>query len=80
MSRIQNLDTPALVSGDMQTMQTIARHPARADRNYRPGDRIRVLASHVSTAMNLHQRVSAVRGDEVVTGWKIEARGKPRQP
>jgi D-serine deaminase-like pyridoxal phosphate-dependent protein len=48
----------------------------RAARNYRPGDRVRVLMNHVCTAMNLHEQVWAVRGEEVVTSWKVEARGK----
>ena len=49
---------------------------ARAERNYRPGDRVRVLMNHVCTAMNLHEQVWAVRGEEVVASWKVEARGK----
>jgi D-serine deaminase-like pyridoxal phosphate-dependent protein len=32
--------------------------------------------NHVCTAMNLHEQVWAVRGEEVVTSWKVEARGK----
>ena len=49
---------------------------ARAEREYKPGDRVRVLMNHVCTAMNLHEQVWGVRGDEVVTSWKVEARGK----
>lgn len=48
----------------------------RAEREYRPGDRVRVLMNHVCTAMNLHEQVWGVRGEEVVTSWKVEGRGK----
>ncbi len=48
----------------------------RAERNYRPGDRVRVLMNHVCTAMNLHEQVWGVRGQEVVASWKVEGRGK----
>ena len=48
----------------------------RAERGYRPGDRVRVLMNHVCTAMNLHAVVWGVRGEEVVTSWQVEGRGK----
>lgn len=49
---------------------------SRAGRSYRPGDRVRVLMNHVCTAVNLHERVWAVRGDEVVEAWTVVGRGK----
>ncbi len=49
---------------------------SRAGRNYRPGDRVTVLMNHVCTAMNLHERVWAVRGDEVIEPWTVAGRGK----
>ena len=49
---------------------------SRAERAYRPGDRVRVLMNHVCTAMNLHEQVWAVRGDEVLEGWTVAGRGK----
>ncbi|MDR3718749.1 MAG: alanine racemase [Bryobacteraceae bacterium] len=49
---------------------------SRAERSYRPGDRVRVLMNHVCTAMNLHERVWAVRGDEVFDAWTVAGRGK----
>lgn len=49
---------------------------SRAERNYRPGDRVRVLMNHVCTAMNLHERVWAVRGNEAIEPWIVAGRGK----
>lgn len=49
---------------------------SRAERTYRPGDRVRVLMNHVCTAMNLHEQVWAVRGDEVIEAWTVAGRGK----
>jgi D-serine deaminase-like pyridoxal phosphate-dependent protein len=40
------------------------------------GDRVRVIPSHVCTAMNLHECAYGVRGGEVERVWKVEARGK----
>ena len=49
---------------------------SRAEKAYRPGDRVRVLMNHVCTAMNLHGQVWAVRGDEVIEAWTVAGRGK----
>lgn len=40
------------------------------------GDRVRVLPNHICVAMNLHERVYGIRGDEVVETWTVEGRGK----
>ena len=40
------------------------------------GDRVHVLPNHICVAMNLHEQVYGVRGDEVVSVWKVEGRGK----
>jgi D-serine deaminase-like pyridoxal phosphate-dependent protein len=40
------------------------------------GERVRVLPNHICVAMNLHEQVYGVRGDEVVETWKVAARGK----
>lgn len=45
-------------------------------RAFRVGDRVRVLPNHVCVAMNLHETVYGVRGDEVVGAWRVEGRGK----
>ena len=44
--------------------------------NMRVGDRVRVLPNHICVAMNLHEQVYGIRGDEVVEVWKVEARGR----
>ncbi|HEU0054601.1 MAG TPA: alanine racemase, partial [Longimicrobium sp.] len=41
----------------------------------RVGDRVRVVPNHVCASVNLHERVWAVRGDEIVTAWEVAARG-----
>jgi D-serine deaminase-like pyridoxal phosphate-dependent protein len=40
------------------------------------GDRVRIIPNHICVAMNLHEQVYGVRGDEVVETWKVAARGK----
>ena len=49
---------------------------SQAEKTYRPGDRVRVLMNHVCTAMNLHEQVWAVRGEEVIEPWTVAGRGK----
>ena len=41
----------------------------------RPGDRLWLRPSHVDPTVNLHDRLYAVRGDDVVDVWPVEARG-----
>ena len=49
----------------------------RAERqDFAIGDRVRILPNHICVAMNLHEQVYGVRGDEVVETWKVAARGK----
>jgi D-serine deaminase-like pyridoxal phosphate-dependent protein len=40
------------------------------------GDRVRIIPNHICVAMNLHEQVYGVRGDEVVETWKVAGRGK----
>lgn len=40
------------------------------------GDRVHVLPNHICVAMNLHEQVYGVRGDQVVETWTVEGRGK----
>lgn len=40
-----------------------------------PGDRVWVRPSHVDPTVNLHDRLYAYRGDEVVEVWDVAARG-----
>lgn len=49
---------------------------SHAEKSYRPGDRVRVLMNHVCTAVNLHERVWAVRGEQVLDEWIVAGRGK----
>jgi D-serine deaminase-like pyridoxal phosphate-dependent protein len=50
------------------------RHAERQD--FAVGDRVRVLPNHICVAVNLHEQIYGVRGDEVVETWKVAARGK----
>lgn len=43
---------------------------------FRPGDRLRIVPNHICVAMNLHERVFALQGEQVVGEWRVEARGK----
>lgn len=45
-------------------------------RNWKVGERVRVVPNHICVAMNLHEQVYGVRGDRVETVWRVEARGK----
>ena len=40
------------------------------------GDRLHVIPNHICVAMNLHETVYGIRGDQVVETWKVEGRGK----
>lgn len=48
----------------------------RAERSFAVGDKVRVIPNHICVAINLHERVYGVRGDEVEMVWQVEARGK----
>jgi D-serine deaminase-like pyridoxal phosphate-dependent protein len=45
-------------------------------KGFKIGDRVRMIPNHVCVAVNLHERIYGVRGDEVEETWKVEARGK----
>jgi D-serine deaminase-like pyridoxal phosphate-dependent protein len=49
---------------------------AGAKRSWKIGDRIRVLPNHICVAMNLHETVYGVQGEDVVAAWRVEGRGK----
>ncbi len=44
--------------------------------DFQVGERVRVIPNHICVAMNLHEQVYGIRGNEVVEVWKVEARGK----
>ena len=48
---------------------------ADATRRYRVGDRVRVIPNHVCACVNMHDRIYGIRNDEVVTEWRVSARG-----
>lgn len=48
----------------------------RAEREFGIGDRLRIIPNHVCTAMNLHEKVYGVRGEEVEVVWEVAGRGK----
>ena len=49
---------------------------AHAERAFALGDRVRIVPNHVCTAVNLHERVYGVRGENVEEVWPVDARGK----
>jgi D-serine deaminase-like pyridoxal phosphate-dependent protein len=48
----------------------------RAETEFRPGDRVRVIPNHICVAVNLHEQVYGIRGDTVEDMWRVDARGK----
>ncbi len=49
---------------------------ARSERTFSVGDKVRVIPNHICVAVNLHETCWGIRGGEVETCWKPEARGK----
>ena len=50
----------------------------RSERRYRVGERLSIIPNHVCTAINLHDEIYGVRGDQVETSWRVAGRGKVR--
>jgi D-serine deaminase-like pyridoxal phosphate-dependent protein len=48
----------------------------RAEREFQVGDRVHVIPNHICVAVNLHEQMYGIRGDQVEEIWKVEARGK----
>jgi D-serine deaminase-like pyridoxal phosphate-dependent protein len=46
-----------------------------APQSFRPGDLLRIVPNHICVAMNLHERVFGIHGEEVAAEWRVEARG-----
>jgi D-serine deaminase-like pyridoxal phosphate-dependent protein len=70
-------DVPASVlflSDEHTTLATDAGFAAR------PGDRLWLRPSHVDPTVNLHDRLFAIRSDEVLDVWRVEARGYRASP
>ena len=51
---------------------------SRSTKQYRVGERLRVIPNHVCTMMNMHDEVYGVHGENVEVVWKVEGRGKLR--
>ncbi len=47
-----------------------------AEREFTAGDRVHVIPNHICVAVNLHEQVYGLRGDEVETVWQVDGRGK----
>jgi D-serine deaminase-like pyridoxal phosphate-dependent protein len=47
-----------------------------SEARFRVGDRVHVIPNHICVAVNLHERVYGVRGDQVEEVWTVDARGK----
>ncbi|HLY20774.1 MAG TPA: alanine racemase [Bryobacteraceae bacterium] len=50
----------------------------QCDRPFEIGERLRIVPNHVCVAVNLHERVYGIRGEEVEDVWEVAARGKLR--
>ena len=48
----------------------------RAQREFQIGDRVRIIPNHICVAVNLHEQMYGIRGDQVEEVWKVEGRGK----
>ena len=48
----------------------------QAGREFRVGERVRIIPNHICVALNLHERVYGMRGEHVEAVWKVDARGK----
>jgi D-serine deaminase-like pyridoxal phosphate-dependent protein len=49
---------------------------SQTDARFQAGDRVRVIPNHICVAVNLHEKVYGVRGEEVEEMWTVDARGK----
>lgn len=48
----------------------------QCSRQWRVGEKVRVIPNHICVAMNLQERVYGCKGEEVVEVWEVEGRGK----
>jgi D-serine deaminase-like pyridoxal phosphate-dependent protein len=49
---------------------------AKSEKEFKAGERLRIIPNHICVAVNLHETVYGVRGGEVERSWKVEGRGK----
>jgi len=67
------LDAPDALFEKMNEEHGYVKH---AGHKRKVGERVRVLPNHICVAVNLHERIYGVRGEEVVESWTVEGRGK----
>jgi len=48
----------------------------RCSRKFSIGDRLHIIPNHVCVAVNLHERVYGIRGEELEEVWPVAGRGK----
>jgi D-serine deaminase-like pyridoxal phosphate-dependent protein len=46
------------------------------DRRFSIGERLHIIPNHICVAVNLHERVYGIRGEEVEEVWEVAGRGK----
>jgi len=46
------------------------------NREFSIGDRVHIIPNHICVAVNLHERMYGIRGDQVEEVWTVEGRGK----
>lgn len=47
-----------------------------AEREFSIGDRVHIIPNHICVAVNLHEQMYGIRGDQVEEVWRVEGRGK----
>ena len=67
------LDTPEALFEKMNEEHGYVKHAGHARK---VGDRVRVLPNHVCVAVNLHEKIYGVRGDQVEAVFDVLGRGK----
>lgn len=88
----KTFSTDRLVTGDVEGFGRVVEAPEavftrmneehgyvdvrQAGRRFAVGDRLRIIPNHICVAVNLHERVFGVRGEEVEAVWEVEGRGK----
>jgi len=69
------VDAPQAVLGKMNEEHGFV-DVRNVGRDFSVGERLRVIPNHICVAVNLHERLYGVRGDNVETVWPVAARGK----
>jgi len=67
------LDTPEALFEKMNEEHGYVKH---AGHRRKVGERVRILPNHICVAVNLHEQIYGVRGEQVVESWRVDGRGK----